>query len=879
MAMLLPQGKQSYTNSAGAPLVGGKLYTYDAGTSTPRLTFSDSLGTVANTNPVILDSRGEAVIFWSGAYKIVLKDAADNVIWSVDGATDPVQQAVLQTAGLIETHNEYANAHPAVRTAAISAAAAATKAQLATHNADPGAHTAFRASIEAAVAANAAAAAAARDAALLSRGVYASTANALSKGVKSITGLVAGSGGTNGTFNLAFSGGAGTGAAGYFVVSGGAVTSVVITTWGYGYTAAPTISFAASAGLTGASATAVISQNVLVTEYFSVPVVGTNDSLILYRVDAGPVATEVVRYASASVAANVRQLMIDMGMSVSCGRVTVAAGSITPSVYQGYSFVNGTAYQHTAVLKMTELPYAQFLNNISGGWDVTFNLSDGTFAVTTGFASMKPLGGGWYECSAWNTVASTAGNNAQILPSPAGVFPFTGDGASGMLVSTNILALYGTTTNLWASSDINDASFTKASLTATAVVSGDSLLINDILAAKSLANSLDVTLNGQLIADKFAEQTGSGTNTVYRVVSFTSGQTYRFEVIAKKAERSRMNLFCNGGGVFDCTFDLNTGTASGTGASITALGNGWYSCVVAGTAGSTAAANAQIRIYPSAGGQPYVGDGVSSISVYSATMSLNGGSNIFTDSTNFASTAWSKIGTTVTANVVKYLGLKDQVLASQPATSLPLSGKKIACIGTSITAQAQYTVPLASITGATVVNLGTSGGSLASGSQYGSLYIYNAISTIPVDSDVVYVEAGTNDFGTDNSTLGALGDTTTATFYGAILAAIVAIQARAPNAKIVFATPYGAGSASPNYTPFRTNSKGYTLKQFQDAVLQTSAFAGFACVDVGNRAGIGYYTAGTYTSDGLHINATGGLKYANFLAQALTDLCTGGLLI
>ena len=49
---------------------------------------------------------------------------------------------------------------------------------------------------------------AARDAALLSRGVFASTADALSKGVAALASLVAGTGGTNGTFDLAFSGGA-----------------------------------------------------------------------------------------------------------------------------------------------------------------------------------------------------------------------------------------------------------------------------------------------------------------------------------------------------------------------------------------------------------------------------------------------------------------------------------------------------------------------------------------------------------------------------------------------------------------------------------------------------------------------------------------------
>lgn len=84
MSVLMPEGKQSFVDSAGAPLVGGKLYTYDAGTNNPRATFVAASGPGQNPNPTILDGRGEATIFWSGAYKAVLTDAADAVIWTVD---------------------------------------------------------------------------------------------------------------------------------------------------------------------------------------------------------------------------------------------------------------------------------------------------------------------------------------------------------------------------------------------------------------------------------------------------------------------------------------------------------------------------------------------------------------------------------------------------------------------------------------------------------------------------------------------------------------------------------------------------------------------------------------------------------------------------
>ena len=76
--------KNQFFDANGVPLSGGKVYTYSAGTTTPKSTYTDSTGVTPNTNPVILNSRGEASIWLSGNYKIILKDSLDNQIWSVD---------------------------------------------------------------------------------------------------------------------------------------------------------------------------------------------------------------------------------------------------------------------------------------------------------------------------------------------------------------------------------------------------------------------------------------------------------------------------------------------------------------------------------------------------------------------------------------------------------------------------------------------------------------------------------------------------------------------------------------------------------------------------------------------------------------------------
>jgi len=86
MAIILPTGKQQFFNpqAPGDFLVGGKVYTYEAGTTTPKATYADADETTPNANPVILDSMGAATIFWSGTYDVVIKDSDNNTVYEVD---------------------------------------------------------------------------------------------------------------------------------------------------------------------------------------------------------------------------------------------------------------------------------------------------------------------------------------------------------------------------------------------------------------------------------------------------------------------------------------------------------------------------------------------------------------------------------------------------------------------------------------------------------------------------------------------------------------------------------------------------------------------------------------------------------------------------
>lgn len=85
MAVLYsPWGNSQFFDANGDPANGWKIYTYVAGSSTPLATYTDSTGTVAQSNPIVINSLGFPTTgqIWltSGlSYKLVLTDASDVV--------------------------------------------------------------------------------------------------------------------------------------------------------------------------------------------------------------------------------------------------------------------------------------------------------------------------------------------------------------------------------------------------------------------------------------------------------------------------------------------------------------------------------------------------------------------------------------------------------------------------------------------------------------------------------------------------------------------------------------------------------------------------------------------------------------------------------
>lgn len=74
MASLLSAVRTRFFDKSNKPLAGGKVYTYEANSTNPKVTWSDEALTVQNTNPVLLDNEGTALIFFSGKYRFRIED-------------------------------------------------------------------------------------------------------------------------------------------------------------------------------------------------------------------------------------------------------------------------------------------------------------------------------------------------------------------------------------------------------------------------------------------------------------------------------------------------------------------------------------------------------------------------------------------------------------------------------------------------------------------------------------------------------------------------------------------------------------------------------------------------------------------------------------
>lgn len=103
---------QFFSND-GVPLAGGLIYTYLAGTSTPAATYTTSAGTIAHSNPIVLDSAGrvpggEIWLTESITYKFILRDSAGALLGTYDNISGINNLAFTRIANFTGTGSQVA---------------------------------------------------------------------------------------------------------------------------------------------------------------------------------------------------------------------------------------------------------------------------------------------------------------------------------------------------------------------------------------------------------------------------------------------------------------------------------------------------------------------------------------------------------------------------------------------------------------------------------------------------------------------------------------------------------------------------------------------------------------------------------------------------
>lgn len=78
---LLPNAQQTFTGANGTILAGGFVFTYIPNTTTAKMTWQDQALSVPNSNPIVLDSNGQARIWGNGSYRQVVLDANSSLVW------------------------------------------------------------------------------------------------------------------------------------------------------------------------------------------------------------------------------------------------------------------------------------------------------------------------------------------------------------------------------------------------------------------------------------------------------------------------------------------------------------------------------------------------------------------------------------------------------------------------------------------------------------------------------------------------------------------------------------------------------------------------------------------------------------------------------
>ncbi len=211
---------------------------------------------------------------------------------------------------------------------------------------------------------------------------------------------------------------------------------------------------------------------------------------------------------------------------------------------------------------------------------------------------------------------------------------------------------------------------------------------------------------------------------------------------------------------------------------------------------------------------------------------------------------------------------------------MELKGKKIACLGDSITANCgvpefNYVDHLKALSGAEVFNFGSDATRIATRlipheiPSYNDSFILRG-QRMTEDYDVILIFGGTNDYSIPNpSPLGDIDSTDEHTFYGALKILYSQTIAAHPTATVVAVTPLHRENET-NY-----GLEGVELYDYVKAIREVASRFSIPVIDLWNTSGIQSQVPevmALYLRDGLHPNANGAKRIADRMYAFLKNL-------
>ena len=107
---IITNPKIKLLDKKGQPIVGGRMYVYEAGTDSPEWFFADKDLSNVLPNPVIADEYGEFPVCYADNknYKLIFKDEKDNLLYTLDNVNffNKLEEFIkIQPDGSIEIDN------------------------------------------------------------------------------------------------------------------------------------------------------------------------------------------------------------------------------------------------------------------------------------------------------------------------------------------------------------------------------------------------------------------------------------------------------------------------------------------------------------------------------------------------------------------------------------------------------------------------------------------------------------------------------------------------------------------------------------------------------------------------------------------------------